>query len=67
MARQIKTTTITGYKMDRTSAPADADERMVWAQENMVSTYRAGHWNIASCEVIAAKMGIVDGLQIKHH
>lgn len=65
-----KITTIIGYIAPRSEMPAlDANEgmdRYHWIQRNMVSTYRRGHWNMASCEAIAAKMGIIDSLSIKH-
>lgn len=59
-------TSIIGYVEPLASAPTDLDERMVWIEKNIRSTYRTGKWNVASCEAIAAKMGIVDGLKIKH-
>ena len=66
-----KSTTIIGYIAPVSEMPAiDVDNgnaRYDWIRSNMKSTQRRGHWNIASCEAIAAKMGIVDGLGIKHH
>jgi hypothetical protein len=66
-----KITTIIGYTAQRNEMPAlevnNGMDRAAWIDANMVSTHRSGHWNIASCETIAAKMGIVDGLSIKHH
>lgn len=67
MASRNKITTIIGYDIPKSEMPGDADAKMVWMDQHMKSTHRRGHWNIASCEAIAAKMGIVDGLAIKHH
>lgn len=72
MARiSSKMTTIMGYDRPRSEMPAlevnEGMDRYMWIQEHLKSNYRSGHWNIASCEKIAAKMGIVDGLKIKHH
>jgi hypothetical protein len=66
-----KITTIIGFTAPRSEMPAleinGGNDRAAWIDRNMVSTYRRGHWNNASCEQIAAKMGIVDGLKIKFH
>lgn len=66
-----KITTIIGYIAPRSEMPAlevnEGMDRYMWIERNMVSTHRRGHWNMASCEAIATKMGIVDGLAIKHH
>ena len=62
-----KMTTITGFTANPENAPTDLGARMVWIDAHIKSTYRAGHWNDASCKKIADKMGIVHKLEIKHH
>ena len=62
-----KMTTITGFTANPENAPTDLDARMVWIDAHLKSTYRAGHWNGASCKKIADKMGIAHNLEIKHH
>jgi len=65
-----KITSIIGYDVPRSEMPAreinGGMDRMAWIEKHMKSTHRIGHWNIASAEKIAAQMGIVDGLKIKH-
>ena len=65
-----KITTILGYDAPRSEMPAleadDGTARLAWIEAHMKSTHRCGHWNMASCERIAQKMGIVDGLVITH-
>jgi hypothetical protein len=67
---RIKITTIIGYDAPRSEMPAlelnEGMDRAVWIENHMKSTHRSGHWNMVSAEKIAAKMGIVDGLKIKH-
>ena len=69
--RRSKLTTIHGYDAPCSEMPAleidNGMARLVWIEAHLKSTHRNGHWNIASCEKIAAKMGIVEGLKIKHH
>lgn len=66
-----KITTIIGFNAPRREMPAielnDGMDRVCWIESHMKATHRRGHWNTASCESIAHKMGIVDGLTIKHH
>jgi len=66
-----KITTIIGYTASRSEMPSldvnNGMDRVFWIEANMVSTHRSGHWNAASCQAIAARMGIVDGLSIKFH
>ena len=66
-----KLTTILGYDAPKSEIPSleinGGNDRMAWIEKHLKSTHRRGHWNTASCEAIAAKMGIISDLQIKHH
>lgn len=66
-----KITTIIGYDAPKSEMPAlevnHGIDRVCWIETHLKSTHRSGHWNAASCEAIAAKMGIIDDLKIKHH
>lgn len=70
MTLRSKITTIIGYDAPVSEAPdLEIDNgmaRYVWIETHMKSTHRTGHWNMVSAQKIADKLGIVDGLEIKH-